>query len=78
MKILSIINILSWGIFILIDKAWNNVIMEAVSNGEKTYGELFGPLSFFRPLALYGSLIITIILSITVIINWKNQNTSVK
>jgi len=73
MKILAIANILGWAMFILIDKAWHNVISEAVSAGQKTYGEMFGPLSFFRPLALYGSLLITMTLSCAVIINYKTK-----
>jgi len=40
MKIIAIVNIIGWVIFILIDKAWN-AISEAVSAGQKTYGELF-------------------------------------
>ena len=71
MKILAITNLIFWLIFILLDKAWNNVITEAVSAGQKTYGELFGPLSFFRPLALWASLLLTILLTGAILINRK-------
>ena len=71
MKILAIINIIFWAIFIFVDKAWNNVLAEAVSSGQKTYGELYGPLSFFRPAILYGALLLTTILSGIIIITRK-------
>jgi hypothetical protein len=49
MKLLAAANLISWAIFILIDKAWNHVISDAVAAEQSTYGELFGPLSFLDP-----------------------------
>ena len=59
-KILPISVIIVWGLFLWIDKLWNEVIGNAVSAKLGTYGELFGPLSFFRPVVLYLAFFLTL------------------
>ena len=71
-KILLISIIALWSLFLWVDKLWNEVIAKAVIEKLGTYGELFGPLSFFRPIILYLILILTIFLAL---INMKrNKN----
>ena len=67
-KILSVSIIVFWGLFLWFDKLWYEVIVAA--NGQGTYGELYGPLSFFRPAILYLALALTLCL---VIINMKRK-----
>jgi hypothetical protein len=69
-KILSISIIVFWGLFLWLDKLWNEVIAEAVVKKMATYGELFGPLSFFRPAILYLALALTLCLTI---VNMKRK-----
>lgn len=66
LKILSAINLVLWLIFVWMDNAWNEVLHEAVLRQEATYGEMFGPISFFRPIVLYSALILTIIISVLI------------
>ena len=72
-KILAVTNILLWVLFFLIDVAWNDVVREAVSAGQKRYGEMYGPLSYFRPRVLYLALATTLSLSGSVFINRKKN-----
>ena len=60
-KALSIIIIIFWGLFIWIDRIWSEVIAGAVADKLGTYGELYGPLSYFRPAALYSALTATML-----------------
>lgn len=63
-KILPISTIVFWILFLWVDKLWNEVIKKAVVEQLGTYGELFGPLSFFRPIILYLALTLTICLMV--------------
>jgi len=63
-KILSILAIVSWVVFLWIEKLWNEVMEKAVAEKLGTYGELFGPLSFFRPIVLYSAFALTVCLAI--------------
>ena len=44
------------------DEIWNDVLREAVIRKEATYGEMFGPISYFRPKVLYSALAVSIII----------------
>ena len=70
-KILSIIAVGFWCLFLWIDKLWNEIMEKAVAEKLGTYGELFGPLSFFRPIVLYTAFTLTVCLAILIL--WKNQ-----
>ncbi|MFZ9024476.1 MAG: hypothetical protein ACO3BO_06985, partial [Anaerohalosphaeraceae bacterium] len=67
--------IIAWIVFLWLDKLWNEVMAQAVSEKTGTYGELYGPLSFFRPAVLYLALILTLFL---VIINIMEKIRSYK
>ena len=60
--------------FLWIDKLWNEVLYQAVGEKLGTYGELYGPISFFRPVALYLALILTLSLVIMNLIRVNPQN----
>lgn len=59
--IIAVLTILSWMTFLYLDTQWNAVLSRAVAEGNKTYGELYGPLSFFRPVSLYSALILSLV-----------------
>lgn len=48
--------IVAWGAFIFLDSQWNACLSHAVEEGKKTYGEIYGPLTFFRPATMYLAL----------------------
>jgi hypothetical protein len=50
-----------WALFLWLDYLWQQVLEEAVTEQRGFYGELYGPLSFFRPLALWLALGVTIL-----------------
>lgn len=51
--VLSAATVAAWVAFLFLDVQWNACLSRAVEAGNKTYGEAYGPLSFFRPLVLY-------------------------
>ncbi len=57
-KIISISTALSWIAFLLLDYGYLEVIHQG-QNG--VYGEMYGPLSYFRPIFLSISLLLTLI-----------------
>ena len=63
------LSIILWLLFLGAEYYWSSVISEAVSNKAGTYGELYGPLSFFRPVFMYGAFICTVIASISILKN---------
>ena len=63
-KILSVVNLFLWLVFIWMDKIWNDVLHEAVIRKEATYGEMFGPISYFRPKVLYLAIAVSFIIPI--------------
>ena len=65
-KIISCLNLFLWTVFIWIDRIWNDVLREAVLRKEATYGEMFGPISYFRPKILFMAFALTVIIPILV------------
>lgn len=54
MKIaLCVATLLAWFGFIYLDHLWNQCLSHAVAQGRKTYAEIYGPLTIFRPIAMY-------------------------
>lgn len=45
--------VVAWVAFLTLDSQWNACLARAVEEGKKTYGEIYGPLTFFRPVVLY-------------------------
>jgi hypothetical protein len=45
--------IAAWAAFLYLDAMWNSCLSRAVEDGKMRYGEMYGPLTFFRPVALY-------------------------
>jgi len=60
-RLLSIVIIIFWGLFFWVDKFWNEVIAKAVTEKLGTYGESYGPLSYFRPIIFYSALALTLL-----------------
>jgi len=58
-KILSVLTALSWLLFLFVDYYWQIVITKAVCDQNATYGEMYGPLSFLRPIVLITALVLT-------------------
>jgi hypothetical protein len=52
---IAVASVLAWAAFLYLDAQWNACIGRAVEEGKKTYGELYGPLAFFRPLSMYSA-----------------------
>ncbi len=71
-KIASGINLILWITFIWLDNIWNDVLKEAVTRKDGVYGELFGPVSYFRPKILFLAILFTIIVVI-MIFRLKNE-----
>lgn len=61
-KIVMLLTIVFWVLFLIIDVNYGRVMSDAVKMKNGTYGELMGPLSFFRPIFLYGSFLLTLLL----------------
>lgn len=57
---LSVVTACSWAGFLWLDIRFQQVMSQAVRSRSGTYGELYGPLSFFRPTALFISLVLTV------------------
>jgi hypothetical protein len=61
MKIaLCVATFLAWLGFIYLDHLWNQCLSHAVTEGRKTYGEIYGPLTIFRPIAMYLALTLSL------------------
>ena len=69
-KILSMSVIVLFGLFLWVDKLWNEVIAKAVAERLGRYGESFGMLSFIRPTILYLTLVLTLCL---IVVNFKRK-----
>lgn len=76
LKLISISTALSWIAFLLIDFSYLGVIHQAVLDKNGTYGELYGPISYFRPIFLCISLLLTLIC--LCILFFKSNNFSKK
>jgi hypothetical protein len=50
-----------WMAFLCLDSQWNSCLTHAVTEGKKTYGEMYGPLAFFRPVVMYSALSLSLI-----------------
>ena len=46
--------VITWGIFLYFDSLWTDCLTQAVKEGY--YREIYGPLTFFRPVAKYAAL----------------------
>ena len=44
-----------------VDYGWQQVLLNPVSGENVTYGEMYGPLSYFKPVFLYATLIFVIV-----------------
>ena len=56
-----ILGVVLWIAFYFIDSSFQNVISEAVKRKEGLYGEMYGPLNYFRSLCLHSALVVTIV-----------------
>jgi hypothetical protein len=54
-KTLAVITFATWIAFFFVDRLWQQTLAEAVSRQEGTYGEMYGPVSFFRPAFFYSA-----------------------
>jgi hypothetical protein len=60
------LSIILWILFLVTENLWLSVMTEAVSSKTGTYGEAYGPLSFFRPIFMYGAFICSVVASISI------------
>ncbi len=58
--VLAIATVAVWAAFLYLDSLWNACLSRAVEAGSKTYDEIYGPLSFFRPITMYSALGLTL------------------
>jgi hypothetical protein len=58
--VLAIATVAAWAAFLYLDSLWNACLSRAVQEGSKTYGEIYGPLSFFRPITMYSALALSL------------------
>jgi len=70
---LAITTILIWSAFLYLDSQWNACLRQSVEQGSKTYGELYGPLSFFRPLSMYLALALSLLCAGLLIVGAKDK-----
>jgi hypothetical protein len=54
-KTLCIVTFTAWLTFLYLDYLWQQCLTDAVVRQAGTYGEIYGPVSFFRPTVLYSS-----------------------
>jgi hypothetical protein len=66
-KVIGVVMILSWCLFLFLDHHFQKVVSQAVLDRNGSYGELYGPLSFFRPAALILSLVLTLATAIMLV-----------
>ncbi len=43
----------AWAVFLDLDSLWGACLRSAVEEGKRVYGEMYGPLSLFRPAAMW-------------------------
>jgi hypothetical protein len=73
-EFIAIINVLLWSVFIWMDRLWNNFLQDAISRKEGiVYGDLFGPLSYFRPKILFLSYAVSLVLAVMIFYNKKES-----
>ncbi|QNN22393.1 hypothetical protein HED60_08935 [Planctomycetales bacterium ZRK34] len=48
-----------WLVYVYLDQLWTNTLQAAVSQGESTYGEIYGPLSIVRPVSFWLAITLT-------------------
>jgi hypothetical protein len=73
-ELIAILNVLLWSIFLWMDKLWNNFLEDAISRKEGiVYGELYGPLSYFRPKILFLSYVATLVLAVMIFYKKKDS-----
>jgi hypothetical protein len=58
---LAVATTAGWAMFLYLDAFWNACLSQAVAAGSRSYGEIHGPLSFFRPIALFLALGLSLI-----------------
>lgn len=58
--VLCVATLLAWLAFIYLDHLWNQCLSRAVAEGSRTYGEIYGPLTVFRPLSMYVALTLSV------------------
>ena len=58
---LAIATVTAWAGFLFLDSLWCACLSRAVKEGSRTYGEIYGPLSFFRPLSMYSALALSLL-----------------
>jgi hypothetical protein len=53
--------IAAWLAFLCLDSQWTACLTRAAEEGTKTYGEMYGPLTFFRPVVMYAALSLSLV-----------------
>jgi len=66
-RILSVLLLVVWISYLFCDFYLLDELEKAISSADATYGELYGPASFFHPYLKYGA---TVLLMFFVITPW--------
>ncbi len=61
----------AWASYLWVDRAWQDCISAAVASKSGTYSEVYGPLSAFRPLALYSSCLLSFLCALLTVFNCR-------
>ena len=46
---------------VFVDYEWQKVVLNPISGENITYGEMYGPLSYFKPILLYGAVVVVVV-----------------
>lgn len=70
---LSVATVMAWAAFLFLDSLWSACLSRAVEEGSKAYGEIYGPLSFFRPLSMYSAWALSLLCAGLLVIGSKEK-----
>jgi hypothetical protein len=65
----------AWLAFLCLDSLWNACLTRAVAEGKQTYSEIYGPLTFFRPVVMYTALSLSLVCGAWLAIGAKETKT---
>lgn len=66
--LVAAITIVLWVLLAIVDLTWLAVVHDAVTGRTGSYGEMYGPLSFFRPILFWSAAICSVACAISVMI----------
>jgi hypothetical protein len=58
---LAVATVGAWCVFLYLDALWSECLQRAAEDGKKVYGEMYGPLSFFRPISMWTAVTLSVV-----------------